>query len=89
MHFLDPVAQAVGDHLQDALVGEIERVAGAGVVDVVALLVGQQPIIRRVVDALEGERRAALVALRGVIVDDVENDLDAGVVQARHHLLEF
>src|SRR5207253_5184311 len=38
VHLLDPVAQAVGDHLDDARMREVERVAGAGVVDVVALL---------------------------------------------------
>ena len=31
----------------------------------------------------------ALVALRGVVVDDVENHLEAGVVKARDHLLEL
>ena len=31
----------------------------------------------------------ALVALGGVVVDDVEDHLDAGVVEVRHHLLEL
>ena len=30
-----------------------------------------------------------LVALGGVIVNDVENDFDTGRVQLPHHLLEF
>ena len=34
-HLGDPVTQAVGHHLQDAWVAQVERVAGTGVVDVV------------------------------------------------------
>ena len=30
-----------------------------------------------------------MIAFRGVVVDDIENHLDAFVVQALHHLLEF
>ena len=29
------------------------------------------------------------IALGGVVVNDVEDDLDAGIVEARHHFLEF
>ena len=68
---------------------QVDRVPGAGVVDVVALLVGQQPVVGGVVDALEGQRRPALVAFGGVVVDHVEDDLEPGVVEARHHLLEL
>ena len=68
---------------------QIERVPGAGVVDVVALLVGQQPVVGGVVDALEGQGRAALVAFGGVVVDHVQDDLEPGVVEPRHHLLEL
>ena len=89
MHLGHPVAQRVGDHLQHAWGAEVQRVPGAGVVDVVARVLGQQPIVRRVVDAAERQRRAALVAFGGVVVDHVEDHLEAGVVQARHHLLEL
>src|SRR5688572_24060883 len=89
VHVLDPVAQAVGDHLDHHRVREVERVAGTGVVDVVALLVRHQPVVGGVVDAAEGERRAPLAALGGVVVDDVDDHFEAGVVEARHHLLEF
>ena len=89
VHLLGPVAQAVAHHLDHQRVREIERVAGAGVVDVVALLVRHQAVIRGVVDALEGERRPELVAFGGMVVDHVDDDLEPGVVEARHHLLEF
>ena len=87
-HVVGPVAQAVHHHLQHAAVGEVHRVAGAGVVDVVPR-VGRQPVVGGVVDALEGEGRAELVAFRGVVVDHVEDQLEPGIVQMRHHLLEL
>ncbi len=67
----------------------VERVAAARVVHVVAPVVGAQPVVRRVVDAAEAQRRAELVALGGVVVDDVEDHLDPGRVQRLHHRLEL
>ena len=87
-HVAGPVAQAVHHHLQNARVGEVQRVAGAGVVDVVPRL-GRQPVVGGIVDALEAERRSELVALGGVIVDHVEDHLEPGIVQVGDHLLEL
>src|SRR6185437_11781469 len=53
MHLRDPVAQTVRDHLDDTGMAEIDRIPGAGVVDVIALLVRQQTIVARIVDPLE------------------------------------
>src|SRR5471030_906311 len=88
VHLGDPVAQAVGDHLQHARMRQVERVARTGIVDVITLVVGQT-IVRSVIDTLERQRRPALVAFGGVVVDHVENDLEAGFVKAVDHLLEF
>ncbi len=88
-HFRGPVAQAVHHHLQDARIGEIEGIAGSGIVYVVARIVRPQPVVAGIVDALEGKRRPQLVALGGMVVDDVQDHLDAGVVEARHHFLEL
>ena len=88
MHLVGPVAQPVHHHLEHAGVAQVHGVAGAGVVDVVAR-VGRKPVVGGVVDALEGQRRPELVALGGVVVDHVEDHLDPGVVQMRHHLLEL
>src|SRR3954451_19329811 len=77
---IDPVAERIHNHLQYARMGEVERVAGAGEVVVIARLIGQQPIVGSVVDPAEAKRRPELVAFRGVIVDHVKQDLDAGVV---------
>ena len=84
-----PVAQAVGHHLDDARMAEVERVPGSGVVDVVARLIREEPIVGAVVDAFEGQGRPELVSLGGVVVDDVEDHFETGVVQASDHLLEF
>ena len=68
---------------------EVERVAGAGVVDVEARLVRHQAVVRHVVDAPERQRGPALVAFGGVVVDHVENDLEARMMQAVDHRLEL
>ena len=68
---------------------QIEGVSGARIIDVEPRLVRRQPVIRLVVDAFEGKRRAALVALRCVIVDDVEDHFEPAVVESCNHLLEF
>src|SRR5882724_7985142 len=70
-HLGCPVSQAVHYHLQDARIAEVQRIARAGIVDVVARVLGLEAIVARVVDSLEGERRPELVALGGMVVDDV------------------
>ena len=89
MRLLDPVAQAVGNHLEDATMRDIQGVSGAGIIYVVALLLGHQPVVAGIVDALERERRTALVAFGGVVVDDIQNDFESRFVKAGDHLLEF
>ncbi len=66
----------------------VERVAAAREIHVVTR-VGCQPVIARVIDAPEREGWPELVSLGGVVVDDVENDLDARGVQRADHRLEF
>ena len=89
VHLLDPVAQRIGDQLQHARVGHVDGVAAARVIDIEARIVRPETIVGRVVDAAERQRRAEVVALRGVIVDHVQEDLDAGVVEALDHGFEF
>jgi hypothetical protein len=89
VHLAGPVAQRVGDQLQHARVAQVEGVAGAGIVDVEALVVGHQAVVRGVVDAAHRQGRAAFVALGGVVVDHVEDHFQPGVVQVRDHLLEL
>ena len=68
---------------------QLQRIAGAGEVVVVARVVRQQPVIGGVVDAAVAQRRPELVALGGVVVDHVEDHLDAGVVQRADHGAEI
>ena len=70
-------------------VAHVERVAGAGGVVVVAGVVRVEAVVAGVVDAPERQRRAEMVAFGGVVVDDVEDHLDAGVVQGADHRLEL
>ena len=89
VHLLHPVAQAVHDQLQHARAAHVQRVAAAGEVLVEARIVRLQPIVRGVVDAAQRQRRAEMVAFRGVVVDDVEDHFEPGGVQRPHHHLEF
>ncbi len=89
VHVGDPVAQAVEDEVEDFGVAGVEGVAAAGEVDVAALVAGGQPVVGGVVDPPQAEGGAELVALGGVVVDDVEDHLDARRVQGQHHRLEL
>jgi hypothetical protein len=68
---------------------EIERVSCPSVVDVVAWLIREEPIVGAVVDAFEGKGRPEFVPLGGVVVDDVQDDFETAVVEAGDHLLKF
>ena len=85
----DEVAQRVHDQPQHRRVHRVERVARAGVVHVEPRVLRHEPVVALVVDAAEAEHRAEMVALGGVVVDDVEDHLDAGAVQRLHHALEL
>ena len=52
-------------------------------------VVGHEPVVALVVDPLEREHRAEVVALGGVVVDDVEDHLDPRPVQGLDHALEL
>jgi len=86
---LHPVAKAIHDHLQHPWMRQVDGVSGARVVDVIAPIVSLRPVIAGIVDAPERQGSALLVALGGVVVDHVEDHLEAGVVITRHHLLEL
>ncbi|GIU54843.1 hypothetical protein NicSoilC12_05920 [Arthrobacter sp. NicSoilC12] len=68
---------------------DIEGVTGAGVVHVVLQVIVHQPVVGLVVDALEGQRGAEVVAFSGVVVHHVQDHFDAGLVQLADHGLEF
>ncbi len=89
MHLLSPVAQAVHHQLHGPGVQHVQHVAGSGEIDVFAWIVRIQVVVRLVVDSAEADGRSETAALAGVIVDHIENDLDADAVQRPHHHLEL
>ena len=89
VHFGDPVPQAVHNQLQHAGMTHPGGVAAPGEIAVLAAVVVHQVVVRTVVDAAEREGGAPLVSLGGVVVNHVENDLDARGVQGPDHRLEF
>ena len=89
VHLGHPVAQAVHQQLEDEWLPHVQAVSGARIVRVEALVVLHQAVIGRIVDASERQCGAHLVAFRGVVVDHVEDHLDARFVQRPHHGLEL
>ena len=89
MHFQDPVTQAIHDQLQRTRAEHAQAIACAGVIHVVARILLHQPVVYRVVDAPKAQRRAVVVALGGVVVDHIQDDLDARAVVGFDHFLKF
>ena len=89
VHLDVPVAEAVHDQLQHVRVAHVHAVAGAGEVEVVAGIAVDEAVVGRIVDAPHRQRRTEVVALRRVVVDHVEDHLDAGAVERLHHRLEL
>ena len=87
MHLQRPVTQRFHHELQHARMIEIQCVAGSGNV-LIKAAVGIQSIIRGIVDAAERQGRAKVIAFAAMIVDNVENDFDPGIVQPLDHSLE-
>jgi hypothetical protein len=61
----------------------------AGIIYVITLLLGIQPVVAGIINALERESRAALVAFGRVVVDNIHDDFKSGFVKASDHLLEL
>ncbi len=89
VHLRAPVAQRIHDHLEHLRIAHVQRVAGAGVVHVELRIVGDQAVVSGVADALPAQHGAQVIALAGVVVDHVEDHLDARRVQRLHHLFEL
>src|SRR5215469_11182898 len=78
------MAERVQHHLQNPWMREIDRVAGPRVIDRSPWISSLEPVITGVVEATKRQCRASLVALGGMVVDNIENHLDAGSVQASY-----
>ena len=57
---------------------QVKRVTSAGEIQVEPRLVRLQPVISEIVDPAEAKGGAETVSLGGMIVNNVENDFDAG-----------
>ena len=80
VHLHDPVDETVDDKLAHHGVVAVDRVAAARIVLVGAPVLFEH-VVDRVVEAPERYGRSELVALGRVVEDDVEDDLDARLVQ--------
>ncbi len=88
MHLRDPVTETVHDKHEDIWKEGIESVACAGVVVVVAF-VPSDPVIIGIVYPTKGKGRAHVIAFTGVVIDNVQDDLDARLMKGLHHILKF
>ena len=89
VHVRDPIAQAVHDQLQHPRIAHVKGVAAAGEVHVIAGVFGRQPIVGGVIDAAEGKGWPEMASLGRMVVDDVQDHLDPGLVQVAHHGFEL
>ena len=87
LYLVRPVAQRIQHESLGGRQREVEGVAAAGHVDVVA--VGHLAVVVRVVETAETRRRTHRALLGRVVVDDVEYHLEPGLVQELHHALEL
>src|SRR5262245_39923579 len=67
----------------------VQGVPTAGVVDVPALMLPLQAVIGGVINAPQAEWGAQVIAFASMIVDDVEDDLEAGTMQGLDHGFEL
>ena len=91
VHLGDPVAQRVEDQPQRRRVGRVDGVAAARDVEVRRAVVHPVDVlvVADVVEAAEAQRRPERAALGGVVVDHVEDHLEARAVQRLDHRLEL
>src|SRR5512146_1444752 len=87
-HLIRPVAQAVKDHTAHVTIGGMEDVAGPAVVPVAAAIVLQE-IVGGIVYAPKVVGRPRLVSFCSMVVNDIKNDLDAGLLEGTDHFLKF
>ena len=67
----------------------VEGVATAGEIHVVAGDIFDQAVVESVVDAPQAQGRAQVTPFAGVVIDHIQNDFDACLVQGFNHLLKF
>ena len=89
MHVVHPVPQRVHYELQGVGMADVEAVPCACGVEVELGVVRDEAVVSAVVDSLERQRRAEMIALGGVVVDDIEDHFDVGFVERANESLEL
>src|SRR5207253_9581142 len=84
----DPVAQAIHNQFPDDGMVAIQSVPTARVVGVEALIVFED-VVAAIVDSLEAEDRAELIALVGMVEHDIQDDFDTCFVKRLDHVPKF
>jgi|GEM_PF-6300603 len=88
MHLADPIAQAVEDQAPDDRFIGVQRVAAAGVVGVAGFVL-RKDVIGFVCQSAEADGGTVFVALGGVVVDDIGDDLDSRAMQRLDHVAKL
>jgi hypothetical protein len=88
VHLADPVAETVEDQSPAYGFIGVQRVAAPAVVGVGRPVLPQE-VVCVVRQSPEAQRRTGIVALRGMVVHDVQEDLDSGPVQRLDHIPEI
>jgi hypothetical protein len=83
-----PVPEGVHDELECARMRDVQGIPTPGEIDVSGTVVSES-IICGVVYSPEGKGGSVFISLGRVIIDHIEDDLDAGGVEAADHILEF
>ncbi len=86
---VDPVAEAVEDQLRRDRVVDVERVAAAGEVEQPVRVLRRDHVVGLVCQSAQADRRPVRSRLAGVVEDDVEDHLEAGVVERLHQIAEL
>ncbi len=88
MIVVNPVTQAMKNHLANDRMIAVDRVSATGIIFVIALVILQH-VVDRIFQSLEAEHWSPLIAFAGVVEHDIENDFDARFVERFDHLLEL
>ena len=84
-----PIPETVHDQLQHTRMFDIKRVTAARIVDIKPRILAQQAVVDAIVYAAKTQGGPQVAALGGVVVDHVQQHLNARFVQIAHHLLKF
>ena len=89
MHLFDPVFQTVRNQLYRNRMVALECIAAATIINIILFVIAIEHIIDTVVDALETDRGAEMIALTGMIKDHIQDHLYPRFMQSLHHISEI